>query len=246
MLKVFSLSGAAALALSLGAMPAAAAGQSSDGEVEQIGAAGSSAQMRQIGREDVDLAVPQPSAEARGEATPQISRVRDSRGAPSQLTREEGHSSPPDQLYRGGRTAQPAAPLSRPSEGRTSAVARVEGDDRCDPAAEDSAERRRLCAHVIETRSAEFVRAEPVRSAEENLLIDQQMQERSDSIDGAARRLADNSGDPNSQDEQGIASIVLADPAPVRQATPEEEPSSEAMTVIEAIVGAMNGVPPSP
>ena len=125
-------------------------------------------------------------------------------------------------------------------------MTRVEGDDRCDPATEDTAQRRRICANVIETRSAEFVRPEPVLSAEQRLLIDQQVRERTDSFQSAARRLASNAGDPDSRDEQGIASLVLAGPAPAPQPTPEEEPSNEAMTVIEAIVGAMNSVPPSP
>lgn len=233
----------AALSATTLAMPAT--GQSASGEVDQIEEGRASAVVGQISNQPVPAVEAAPAAPRPAGPVSQVTGTGESRGVLPQLTRENGAEPSPRQLYQGGRTALPSTPLSRPSEGRTSAVARVEGDDRCDPAAEAAAERRQECARVIETRSAEFERIEPVISAEQRLMIDQQMRDRAASAEGAARRLAGNVGDPDSLEEQGVASIVLNDvgqPAP----PPEPElPSQSSAAIIEAIVSGIQGSNPN-
>ncbi|WP_129794164.1 hypothetical protein [Sphingosinicella sp. CPCC 101087] len=233
---------AAGLALSFTVSPALA--QSRAQPVEQIGGSqASDAAVGQIGVAPRSVRVPLPPAPTEPVPVGQISAAEQSRGAPTQLTRESGSGPAPAQLYRGGRTAQPAEALSSPSEGRTGAVARVEGNDACDPAAEGGQARGRVCEQVIETRASEFERAEPVVSAEQKLLMEQRLREQAVSAESAARRLATHGGNPDSLEEQGIASLVLRDvqpPAPPNEESPPEQTSP----IIEAIVGAMTGTPP--
>ncbi|MGZ8283682.1 MAG: hypothetical protein ACXWUN_12150, partial [Allosphingosinicella sp.] len=177
------------------------------------------------------------------ESSPQLSASGNSRERTNQLNREGRAGPAPVQLYRGGRTALPSEPLSRPSEGRTSAVAAVTGEDRCDPASREGESRRPVCAQVIETRSAEFRRLEPVRSAEEALMIDQRQREQAASAEAAARRLADNSGDPDSFNEQSIAAVVLIDSRNFPEAR-EELPAEGSTSLAEAIAAAVTGTPP--
>ncbi|WP_114954873.1 hypothetical protein [Sphingosinicella terrae] len=228
------------------ALAVPAAGQAVRGDVDQIGENRASAVVGQIATESAPTAPAAPIEPQPTGPVTQISGTGESRDALPQLTHEDEPMPSPSQLYQGGRTALPSAPLSRPSEGRTSAVARVEGADRCDPAAEARAERRPECARVIETRSAEFERPEPVLSAEQRLLIDQQRAERAASTEGAARRLASNVGDPNSLEEQGVASIVLNDIAQPAPPPEPELPSQPSAAIIEAIVSGIQGSPPNP
>jgi hypothetical protein len=234
-------SAVAVLALALPLPPAFA--QSRADPVEQIGGdQGSDAAVGQIGSGPRSVRVLLPPAPAEPVPVGQISAVGQSRGVPAQLTHESGSGPAPAQLYRGGRTAQPAEALSSPSEGRTGAVARVEGRDRCDPAADGGQAQGRVCAQVIETRASEFERAEPVVSAEQKLLMEQRLREQA-SAEGAARRLATHGGDPDSLEEQGIASLVLRDAQPP-QPPSQEAPPEQTSPIIEAIVGAMTGMPP--
>lgn len=222
-----------------------AAGQAVRGEVDQIGEGRASAVVGQITAESAPMAPAAPIEPRPTGPVTQISGTDESRDALPQLTHDDEAEPSPSQLYRGGRTALPSAPLSRPSEGRTSAVTRVEGNDRCDPAADAGGERRPECARVIETRSAEFQRPEPVLSAEQRLLIDQQIRERTASADGAARRLATNIGDPNSPEEQGVASIVLNDVAQPPPPPEPQVPDQPSAAIIEAIVNGLQGSPPN-
>lgn len=192
----------------------------------------------QIGERDRAIAAPQP-------AEPGIDAIQLSSGGElepraDQLTSER-LPRPQQQVYRGGRTAQPSDPLSRPYEGRTGTVVHVEGEDRCD-AAEGEAGRPAACDQVIETRAAEFQRPDPATlSAEQRLLAEQQTRERG-SAQTAARRLAMGSADPDSLEEQAIASMVLPEPAvPVEERPAEESLSAEAAAIIQAIVA-----PPQP
>ena len=171
-------------------------------------------------------------------------------GSSPQLTREPASArSPGQQLYTGGRTAQPSDPLSRPSEGRTGAVARVEGKDRCDPAHEQAAGRSAACASVIETRSAEFKAPEPAPlSPEQRLLVDQRLREGSVTTRTAAKRLAETGDDAESMQSQSVASVVLRTPpgeaGDRRPGDPTEGLSQETIAVINAIVGAGGGTTP--
>jgi hypothetical protein len=233
----------AIMALALACLPGGLVhAQSDSGRVDQVSGLPDAAMgMGQINVDarsvEVDgLTVPRDAAPA-----PQLSQSSDSPGNTRQLTREGGAGPAPDQLYRGGRTAQPAEPLSRPGEGRTSAVTPVGGQDRCDPAAAGRGEATG-CERVIETRASEFQRIEPVLSAEQRLLTEQRLREQSASAGEAARRLAAPGGDPDSLEEQGIASLVLSNPQPMRP--DEEQPSEAATSLIEAIVGGMTGTPP--
>ncbi len=150
---------------------------------------------------------------------PQLSDRRDRRG--------------PVQLYRGGRTAQPSDPLSTPSQGRTSAVARVEGDDACDPARAEEREDAR-CARVIETRSAEFTPPEPTPlSPEQRLLVENRLRN-----SDATRRLA-NSGSADTLGDQAIASVALDAARPPDPAAPEEDPTQGLDPAVAAMVEAI-------
>jgi hypothetical protein len=187
-------------------------------------------------------------AEARSAApASQLSSGAESRRAAPQLTGESRTARSGPQLYDGGRTAQPSEPLSRPSEGRTGAIAKVDGEDRCDP--QRSADRALDCTGVIETRSAEFKRPAPAQlSPEERLLVEQRLRERPAGARGAARRLAEQGEDAGSLESQGVASVVLRNAAPAqREPQPRDETqglSQEAAAVVNAILGPQGGSMP--
>lgn len=132
--------------------------------------------------------------------------------------------------------------MSQASEGWTAVVARVDGDDGCDPA--DPRSRREVsCAEVIETRSAEFPRPDPAElSPEQRLLAEQR--DRMVSNQAAARRLAANGGNPDDLRDQGIASIALRGAIPVARNEEEERPaelSSDVAAIVQAIANAATG-----
>lgn len=173
----------------------------------------------------------------------QLSASEESTPATPQLTREAESARSAPQLYRGARTAQPSTPLSSPGEGRTAAVARVQGDDRCDPRAPEG--ESAACRRVIETRAAEFVRPAPTRLSPEQRLLGEQRMMPAISAQAAAQRLATNAANPNSIEDQSIASVVLGSrqaPAPTRPG--ETEPAEGDAAAIEAIVNAV--VNPTP
>jgi len=198
---------------------------------------GSAATRRSDRREATDA--PEQLSSARGgtDAPAQISSSGQSTGALPQLSPRSDRRST-QQLYRGGPTAEPTEALSRPSEGRTAAVSRVEGEDRCDPA-EGRQRASSACARVIETRSAEFVRTESVLSPEQRLLIEQRNQTMMGD-QGAARRLAGRAGgNPDDLEDQSIASVALGPGAPAARSQEGEQPaelSAETRAMVEAIV----------
>lgn len=209
--------------------------------VDQIGAAeGIAAPVQQIGARSREVGTPPPSEPRETAPLPQLTAPAESGQAAPQLTGTGQSGRQPTQLYTGGRTAQPSEPLSRPSQGRTGAVARVEGDDRCDPAAD--ARRVKACERVIETRSAEFVRPDPTTlSPEQRLLIDQRLREAPATARSGARRLASSGDDAESEETQAVASLVLRAPPPPREDVPAEEQdatAAEAAAIVNAIINA--------
>lgn len=219
-----------AVLLTTGLQSAAASAQADDEpssvEVNQVNAA----PRAKLG----ETASPQVGSVDRSTTAPlQMSAPNERRQPVSQLTRSGDRRQTP-QLYRGTRTAQPAEPLSIPAEGRTSAVAVVEGDDRCDPSGR-AGQRPPACERVIETRSSEFTREVPVMSPEQRLLAEQRSRT-GFGQQSAARRLATNSGDPDELSEQAIASVALRQGVTV--ADSEEEPaalSSDVAAIVQAI-----------
>jgi hypothetical protein len=203
----------------------AAAHQATRGGVDQIGAT------QPVGMQQI-------SGRAAPAAPPQLSSASESNSPAQQLTNERGAGAPAQQLSRGPRSAQESQPLSQPRDGRTAAVERVAGSDRCDPRAKGP--RLTACAAVIETRAAQFTRPDTTPlSPEQRIIAEQQQRERGGSVGGAARRLAANGEDVDSPEAQGVASIVLArPPAPPQPVKPLDDPSvSEPMrALVNAIV----------
>lgn len=143
----------------------------------------------------------------------------------------------PVQVYRGGRSAAPAEPLSKRSDSRPTATATIEGRDACDPENSTKAAKQPAnCAHVIETRSEEFRQVERTLSPEERLLIEQRSRERGNAI--TARRMATGSVNPDSPEDQAIAAIALDQASPPPEA-PKPEPKPEVPPQTEALINAI-------
>lgn len=225
---------------------AAAQPQSGAVEAEQIGPA---AKARTVLAENVEQGqgarassaqAPEQLNNQRGEAeaSQQVSAPAQSSGPVPQLsTRGDRRQSP--QLYVGGRTAQSAPALSDPREGRTSAVTRVEGSDRCDPRARSTASSE-ACEHVIETRSAEFTRPDPaLLSPEQRLLVEQRNRPMA-SERAAAQRLATNVSNPDELPDQAVASQALLTEAQPAKA-PEGQPAlpAELDAIVQGVINAV-------
>lgn len=226
--------------LTLACAATAAGAQPARSDIDQLGAQGESP-IAQISSGSRDLIRP-PRVVSDPSPPSQLSVADDAVPAPPQLTDERG-AKPHRQLAPRGRTAAASEALSQPAEGRTGAIAKVEGEDRCDPA-EEGADRR-VCARVIETRAAEFARPpQGVLSAEQRLLIDQQLREGPADTRTAARRLGQTGFDPDSLEEQGIASVAIRGNAPT--APPDREDDATAIDpAVQAILGILNvPVPP--
>lgn len=175
-----------------------------------------------------------------GDLPPQLSASEERAPRQSQLTSADQSGRQTLQVSTAPRSAQPPEPLSRPEEGRTAAVAKVQGKDRCDPANPQD-KKSTECKHVIETRSAEFARPSPTElSPEQKLMIDQQMLARED-LSSATRRLA-NSGDPKSIEGMGVAAIVLDQGQPKEPKKPDLDPQTNAD--IQAVLGILTAPPP--
>ncbi len=223
------------------AVPAVA--QDTASGVEQIGApAGQIVDTSQVSR--ASRAIDLPQRIERETAPPsQLSSQGESTPATRQLTRGGESTGSAPQLYRGGPTAQPSIPLSSPSEGRTAAVTRVQGEDRCDPRADRSAAGAD-CRRVIETRAAEFAAPEPTRLSPEQRLLGEQRMMSVGTVQAAAQRLATNAANPDAIEDQSIASVVLGSAPPPAPGRPDEEPADGNSAAIEAIVSAV--VNPAP
>lgn len=225
-----------------------AAAQDQRLQVEQISSApppAAAAPVQQVAPESRHILAPPPAP--RTTAPPQqLSTGAESAPDTRQLTREDKAAPAPAQLYHGGPTAQPSAPLSSPAEGRTGAIAKVEGHDRCDSARDKDKKNPQVCANVIETRSAEFARPDPAAlSPEQRIMAEQRLREASPSLQTVVRRLANNEGDPDSIEAQSVASVVLnrpAEPAPKKPEEPAENASTDAAAaLVAAIINATNG-----
>ena len=235
---------AIALASSVIVLPGAAPAQDGRGSIDQIQAPARTGADR-VSSAPADIA---PKGQAAGTApSPQLTSGSESRAPAPQLTKESRTAPQPTQLYKGGRTAQPSQPLSRPSDGRTAAVDRVGGKDRCDPASDRAP--RDKCAEVIENRSAEFARKEPQPlSPEQRIIAEQQSRERALTVDSAARRLAVSGEDADSIEAQGVASVVLRRPPEETRNKPKDQPlaADQLQAIVNAIVGPGVVVQPPP
>lgn len=142
------------------------------------------------------------------------------------------------QLTTGRKSADPPQALTARAEGRNTRVAPVVGEDRCDRLA--AGKIVDICVNVIETRAAEFVRADPtVLSPEQKLLTEQPKAAENRSLDLATRRLA-NDGLPLGAIEQGVVATVYD----ARREQVDEQPkvpSEEAAAAISAVLGAIAG-----
>lgn len=188
------------------------------------------------GRVELPQVAPSVAAPELSGPSVQVNQPPRDAGVAGQLSKAADRESP-GQVYRGSRSAAAADPLSRPRDGRTGAVARVEGQDRCDPQAAGSARNVSACANVIETRSEEFRRPDVVAlSPEQRLLIEQRARERSGA--SAARRIGAGTVNPDSLDDQAIAAITLDRPAGPEPAPdqPAQPLPSGADALINAIV----------
>jgi hypothetical protein len=216
----------AAAAMISACAPVDAAAQAS-GSVDQIGSP-QAVGMLQVG-----------SRQGAARVLPQLSVSRES-GLFVQLTSERGSGKAADQLTHGARSAQSSQPLSQPRDGRPTAVERLAGKDRCDPATARARPIR--CAQAIETRAAEFSRQPPIQlSPEQSIMAEQQSRERTGNFGSAARRLAASGADADSPEAQGVASVALSRPAEVAKpnpAAPETGPSEAVMSIINAIINA--------
>jgi hypothetical protein len=151
---------------------------------------------------------------------------------PTQLSTGPRSAASSPQLASGKPSAQSPTPLSTVDDGRTAAVDRVGGEDRCDP--ERDGKKAKNCAQVIENRAAEFRRSEaPTLSPEQRILIGDASVERL-GVDDAARRLAISGDDADSIDAQGVAFIVLRRPPepPKKKEDPAAAQAEEAAAAI--------------
>jgi hypothetical protein len=202
-----------------------------------------SSNVSQVSDADLSVTVEPVQQPRRGDATVQLSSQRESASAEVQLTNVRSSNDQPTQLSTGPRSAQPPQALSRPSEGRTAAVERVEGTDRCDaslPKTKLSSE----CSQVIETRADDYARPPPTElSPEQHLLLDQQLQTVENGLTDVTRRLARSGDGDTSIESQAVASIVLAQgqppPKPVK---PLDDPSADAAT--QAVLQMLSIAPP--
>lgn len=179
----------------------------------------------QVSTTNASRMIETPPSERSGRAPKQLSKTSESSVREKQLTSTKASQSAPRQVGPAIRNALPPQPLSVPSQGRTAAVEHVKGSDRCDPAL-PARQQPPACADVIEGRAAEFARPEPVElSPEQRLLLEQELQGAGENVADATRRLA-TSGQPDSAEAMGIASIVLDRQVTARK--PDENPADDA------------------
>jgi len=166
---------------------------------------------------------------------PQVAKAVDARGTTPQLAPK-------------GATAAAPPNLSQPSQGRDTRAAALKGKDRC---SEDEAARQTaVCAHVIETRSAEFPIPdhEPL-SPEQRLLADQNRLDVAPlDVNTAARRLA-SGRDDDTLASLAVANLALSKPVVV-DTKKEDEAKAQAPSAIDALVAAIvqqanGGAPPN-
>ncbi len=177
-------------------------------------------------------------------AETQLTSGQASRQQPAQLSSGEASRQQPAQLSNDRPSAQPPQPLSRPADGRTAAVQRVEGDDRCDPAVEKDRQPQ-ACERVIETRADDYTRPDPTElSPEQRLLLEQEIEHAGEGVTDATHRLATSGETENSNEAMGIAAIVLSQQAPPpKEPGKPEDPANQA--AVAAIIQMIGGTPPN-
>ena len=161
----------------------------------------------------------------------------------AQVTFERPAAQVPDQLSKGGKTAQPSQPLSRPSDGHRADVERLAGADRCDPA--EIKRPRSRCATVIENRSGEFARPDPnALSPEQRLLLEQEVREGALDANSGARRLATTGQADESLAAMGVAAAVLRPKEEVASLKQSDDDLAKAAEIVGAITQPLPPQPP--
>jgi hypothetical protein len=200
--------------------------------------------VQQVSQSEKSVTV-EPIAQAASREVPvQLSSQRESRPAESQLTAVGSSRGQPTQLSDGPPSAQPPQALSRVAEGRTGAIDRVEGPDRCD-AKLPKDKQPGDCSRVIENRAADFARPSPTQlSPEQKLLLDQQLQTENNAVADATRRLAASGQSDNSIESLAVASIALGQGSgqPAEQPAKEADPAMDPAT--QAVLQILSSIPP--
>jgi hypothetical protein len=186
---------------------------------------------------DVGAQLSQPLTNARMQADMEVKPQLDA-GQPSSVDRS---AQAPSQLSARTRNTQPPPPLSHPSDGRIVAIDRVEGSDRCDPAA--AAPRKAPeCKKILETRAGEYAHVRPPElTPEQRLLIDEEVRASDTTVADASRRLAMTGEADDSPASLAIASIVLAAPASPPQPKKDEDPTANA--AVDAVIQLVTQAP---
>jgi hypothetical protein len=202
--------------------------------------------IEQVSDGSMALIVPLIAATPRNVSSAQVASDVPEASNALQLTRKHASGRTPAQVSLGRRSAEPAPPLSRPSDGRSAAIERVSGDDRCDSSRRQ--EPTAACAAVIEDRAAEYARREaPTLSPEQRILIEQRRPSGPNDVKAEARRLSATGTGSELPELQGIASIVLrsgtggAEPAPTDRAG-----AARTDAIVKAVLeqGGVNAPPP--
>jgi len=193
--------------------------------------------------EAVDVGTP--AASRTSEAPTQISDNADSMAAEAQLTSARASHQQTTQLTSGAPSAQASEALSHPAEGRTAAVERVAGKDRCDPAIPKDKQSDE-CQRIIETRADDYQRPSPTElSPEQKLLLAQQWGPGAADAAEAADRLAKAGSADKSTDSLGIASIVLQQSQPAQQDDKKQEEDPATNPAVQAIIQLVTQTPPN-
>lgn len=240
----FVCAAAAAALLSVAAFGPGAWAQGPLSPVDQIGSSNANP-VEQISDGSTDIIAPlrsEPRQTMTSLRPTQDERTPDA----AQLTAETGLTRYSTQVSSGGRSSAGSAPLSRPSEGRTSAaVDRLGDNDRCDPS-HRQATATKACALVIEKRAAEFApRETSPLSPEQRILLEHNRPANGFDSRDAARRLANNGTDSDSPELQGIASLVLrAPPEPDKGAMPDQDGLDATAAIVNVVLGQISTPPP--
>lgn len=145
------------------------------------------------------------------------------------------------------RSVEPDA-LSSPEQSAPEGVARLGGEDRCDPQADQSL--YRACLRILEKRAGDFAApTAPALSAEEALLAQRRADEEDPAtltIEQRIRRASQNAPDAELSSNQELASLFLPGTAPP-PAQPVEDSTTLQGADLEAVLKAIGlTVPPQP
>ena len=177
------------------------------------------------------------------EAAPQISSSGDRGLVEEQLSSQQVVRQPVAQIATVPKNAAPLQATSDPKVGRTGVAAEIGGKDRCDPAL-PAAKRTRACNDVIETRAAEFERANKTElTPEQRLLLTREIQGAGPDVANATQHVA-KTGQTDDQLEMGIAATVINQNQPPAKPEPGTDPKIDPQT--QAIINSVlaNQQPP--